>query len=107
MTAEQLPKFITVIKDPLIEPFFIGRDLNCYTVYQTLFPGFNQNQRGRKTRAKESVKALAYYSNIGSCLSLIAHHKVEMQPEFTSIKDYIDQLNQFKENINQLAKFKI
>ena len=30
-----------------------------------------------------------------------------MQPEFTSIKDYIDQLNQFKEDINQLAKFKI
>ena len=38
---------LTLIKDPLIEPYFIGKDASSYTVYETLMPGNNKKGRGR------------------------------------------------------------
>ena len=32
---------VTLIKDPSIEPYFIGRDANSYTIYETVYPGTN------------------------------------------------------------------
>ena len=40
---------LTLIKDPLIEPYFIGKDASSYTVYETLMPGNNKKGRGRQT----------------------------------------------------------
>ena len=28
----------TTIKDPLLEPYFIGKDSHCYTVYEAVAP---------------------------------------------------------------------
>ena len=57
---------VTLIKDPSIEPYFIGRDANSYTIYETVYPGTNTKGRGRKTRTKEAVKAVSFHTNFGA-----------------------------------------
>ena len=41
MSENQMPSSMTMIKDPILEPYFIGKDTNSYTVYQTVMPGTN------------------------------------------------------------------
>ena len=38
MTKEKEESAITTIRDPRIEPYFIGKDSHCYTVYETITP---------------------------------------------------------------------
>ena len=70
---------LTLIKDPLIEPYFIGKDASSYTVYETLMPGNNKKGRGRQNRAKEGIKPLSFHSTFDSCLASIAKHKKKRQ----------------------------
>ncbi len=61
MSENQMPSSMTMIKDPILEPYFIGKDTNSYTVYQTVMPGTNTKGRGRKTRTKETIKTLTFH----------------------------------------------
>jgi len=103
MSENQLPSSITMIKDPAIEPYFIGKDANSYTVYETVYPGTNNKGRGRKTRSKEAIKTLSFHSSIGSALNSIAKLKIEKRPVFNSIKEYIGAWEQVRDEINQMV----
>ena len=103
MSENQLPSSITVIKDPAIEPYFIGKDTNSYTVYETVYPGTNNKGRGRKTRSKEAIKTLSFHSSIGAALNSIAKLKVEKRPMFNTIKEYITAWEQVRDEINQMV----
>ena len=100
-----MPSSMTMIKDPILEPYFIGKDSNSYTVYQTVMPGTNTKGRGRKTRTKETVKTLSLHSNISSALSSIAKLKVEDRPVYNTLKEYIAEWTRVKEEINQIVNF--
>jgi hypothetical protein len=103
MSENQLPSSITMIKDPAMEPYFIGKDANSYTVYETVYPGTNNKGRGRKTRSKEAIKTLSFHSSIGSALNSIAKLKVEKRPVFNSIREYITAWEQVRDEINQMV----
>jgi hypothetical protein len=103
MSENQLPSSITMIKDPAIEPYFIGKDANSYTVYETVYPGTNNKGRGRKTRSKEAIKTLSFHSSIGAALNSIAKLKVEKRPMFNTIKEYITAWEQVRDEINQMV----
>lgn len=103
MSENQLPSSITMIKDPTMEPYFIGKDTNSYTVYETVYPGTNNKGRGRKTRSKEAIKTLSFHSSIGSALNSIAKLKVEKRPVFNSIREYITAWEQVRDEINQMV----
>jgi hypothetical protein len=105
MSETQMPASLTLIKDPALEPYFIGKDSNSYTVYETVYPGTNENGRGRKTREKEAVKTLSFHSSIASALNSIAKLKVENRPVYNTIKEYIVEWNRVKEEINQIVNF--
>jgi hypothetical protein len=104
MSESQLPSSMTMIKDPILEPYFIGKDSNNYTVYQLVLPGTNTG-RGRKVREKESVKTLTFHNDIASALNSIAKLKVENRPIYNTIKEYIVEWNRVKEEINQIVNF--
>ena len=89
---------VTLIKDPSIEPYFIGRDANSY-------PGTNTKGRGRKTRTKESVKTVSFHTNFGAALSSIAKLKVEKRQVYETIHEYITEWRRVKEEINQIVNF--
>ena len=94
---------LTLIKDPLIEPYFIGKDASSYTVYETLMPGNNKKGRGRQTREKEGIKPLSFHSNFDSCLASIAKLKVSNQQTYNSISEYVTEWKRVKEEINQIV----
>lgn len=92
-----------LIKDPLIEPFFIGKDAYNYTVYQTVYPGENKGGRGRKTRTKESIKPISHHSNFAACLSSIAKLKVDDRSVYNSLSEYVTEWTRVKEEIYQIV----
>ena len=94
---------MTLIRDPLIEPYFIGKDSCSYTLYQTSYPGENKKGRGRKTRTKEGIKPISYHSNFASCLSSIAKLKINDRPVYNSIREYVNEWKRVKEEINQIV----
>lgn len=96
---------ITLIKDPLIEPYFIGRDANSYTIYETVYPGTNNKGRGRKTRTKESIKAISFHTNFGAAMGSIAKLKIEKRQVYDTIGEYIAEWRRVKEEINQIVNF--
>jgi hypothetical protein len=102
MSESQLPSSMTMIKDPVLEPYFIGKDSNSYTVYQLVLPGTNTG-RGRKIREKESVKTLSFHNDIASALNSIAKMKVEERPVFNSIREYIDAWEVVRNEIKQMV----
>ena len=95
---------LTLIKDPLIEPYFIGKDSNSYTVYETLMRGTNKKKgRGRQSRAKEGIKPISFHTTFGSCLASIARLKVSNQQTYNSISEYVAEWKRVKEEINQIV----
>lgn len=102
MSENQLPSSMTMIKDPVLEPYFIGKDSNSYTVYQTVMPGTNAG-RGRKERTKESVKTLSFHNDIASALHSIAKLKVEERPVYWTIKEYIEAWESVRNEIKQMV----
>jgi len=82
------------IKDPLLEPFFIGKDATCYTVYESVAP--------KKTRAGELLeegvkgdvyeKPQSYYADLTSALVGLAKLKLDQKSNnFSSVKEYLTE----------------
>jgi len=93
---------LTLIKDPLIEPYSIGKDASSYTVYETLKPGTNKGGRGRQTRATEGLKAHTHHSSFGSAVSSIAKLKIDNRPVYESLSEYVAEWTRVKEEIMQI-----
>ncbi len=81
------------IKDPLIEPYFIGVDSYCYTIYENVVPNPKYENSG-----KTYIKTVGYYSNFDSCLEKISKNLANSK-NYSSIKEYMNEFNQIK---NQL-----
>ena len=94
---------LTLIKDPLIEPYFIGKDVSSYTVYETLKPGSNKKGRGRQTREKEGIKPVSFHTSFGSCLASIAKLKISNQQTYNSISEYVVEWKRVRDEINQIV----
>ena len=91
---------ITVIRDPKIEPYYIGKDAYCYTVYQTITPDTRYTEDNKP--GKEYTKALGHYGNFGSCLKVIARNKTNDKQNYTSITEYLETYRQTEKLINEL-----
>ena len=96
---------ITTIRDPRIEPYFIGKDAYCYTVYQTITPDTRYTENNKP--GKEYTKALGHYSSFGNCLKTIARNKVNDKKSYDSIHEYIEMFKNVQEEINQLVNLGI
>lgn len=93
---------MTLIKDPLIEPYFIGKDSSSYTVYESMKIGVNNKGRGKKTRTKEGIKPISFHSTFDSCLISIIKLKINNKPVYDSIAEYVAEWRRVKEEINQI-----
>ena len=104
MAKEELSS-ITVIRDPKIEPYFIGKDAHCYTVYQTIIPDTKYTEGNKPV--KDYTKALGHYNNFGNCLKVIAQNKTNDKKNYDSIKEYIDTYKSIQNQINELINLGI
>jgi len=90
-----------IIRDPLMEPFYIDKDASTFTVLEktTAKRGF----RGQEASGKEKENVVGYYSSFRNALNAIAKQKFHTNTgEYNSIKEYIDSWNEVKDGIDSL-----
>jgi len=91
---------MTIIKDPVLEPFFISKDQHCYTVVEAVTPETKNLEEGSKGKIYE--KPLGHYGNFAAALKRISVAKVELKEEYNSVLEYIKAYDQQQEIIEQL-----
>lgn len=90
-----------IIRDPLMEPFYISKDATNFTVLEktTSTRGF----AGRKATGKEVEKTIGYYSNFKNALNRIAKEKFHKNKgEYDSIKGYIESWNEVRNGLETI-----
>ena len=94
---------MTIIKDELLEPFFISRDIHCYTVYETVAP---QRKHWKKEEIGEAYeKALGHFSSFEGAMRSILELKVNKDDKvFSSIKEYLNEWKVVREEIANVLK---
>jgi len=95
---------LTIIRDPKIEPYFVGKDAYCYTIYETITPDVKYTENNKP--GKDYTKSLGHYSNFGHCLKVIARLKTDDKQNYDSIQEYLETYSQTENLINELIKFK-
>ncbi len=89
---EQLSS-LSLIKDEVMEPYFIGRDNHCYTVYE--------NVVSSETPGNTYLKTHGHHSNLDSCIKSIAKLKVHKRKEFNSLQEYLGEWVNIQEQFNK------
>lgn len=97
-------KSITIIEDPLMEPYFIKADTDNYTVMERSFS--DGKHRLSKGGAKETSKSIAYLSNFPTCLSYIVKQKERLGHEFSTLQEfkeeYLKNMELMKQYVDQI-----
>lgn len=99
----------TTIKDPLLEPYFIGKDFHCYTVYETVSP--KKKRLGKKLEKGEVLqdyeKPQGHYSTFGSALQRIAKEKLNNGEEnYSSVQEYVKKWDEILTQLKTLQNYK-
>ena len=99
-TQTQNPNYC-IIRDPLIEPFYISKDATNFTVLEKTIS--TRGFAGRKATGKEREKTVGYYSSFKNALNRIAKEKFyKNKSEYDSIQDYIGSWNKVKDGLETL-----
>ena len=85
---------IYTITDPLLEPYFIQYDQNCYTAIKKI-------KAGTSDRVRDTI--LGYYAGIDRCLDAIAEDSIKNQ-DYTSLGSFVKS---FKARIQELKQVTI
>jgi|TARA_B110000977_G_scaffold59292_1_gene80495 hypothetical protein len=89
----------TVIKDPLLEPYFVTIDENCCTVNETIQKDSN-HFRSKGTSAKSYDKALTFHSDLGAALFAISRN-LKHDKETRGLDELLDQFKTIELNLKQ------
>jgi hypothetical protein len=93
----------TIIKDPVLEPFFIVRDKYNYSVMETIIPQEKYLEPGSKGNPYE--KAVGHYGSLGNALKSIAKGRLDgPELEYSSVKDYLDRHEELLNEMKRLLK---
>ena len=94
---------MTIIKDELLEPYFIGKDAYCYTAYEMITPQEKYLDEG--SLGKNYEKPIGHYSNFGSALESIMKAQLNVKnKEYSSIQEYLNEWNAIQEKLNQIKE---
>jgi hypothetical protein len=80
-------KSIQVIRDPLLEPFFLTRDEYSFTIKQVIES--DSDHFRSKGKSKTYEKSLYYFSDFGRAINKIAELRSNLE-DYNSLKEYID-----------------
>ena len=87
----------TLIEDPAMEPYFITKDDNCYTVNQRIQS--NADHFRSTGKSKEYTKALTLHANFGQALNRITQDQLHDKKSHSSLEGFLQQFRQIEENI--------
>jgi|TARA_B100001778_G_scaffold315249_1_gene301189 hypothetical protein len=92
---------MTIIKDPALEPFYIGKDAHCYTVYEVITPQAKYLDEG--SEGKNYEKPVGHYSDFGSALKRVMRAQVnQTEKVYDSVQSYIDEWIGVNNKLNKL-----
>ena len=92
------------ITDPKMNPYYIGKDSHCYTVYEVVTPQAKYLEKG--SEGKDYEKPVAHYSNFSKALERVIKEKLNSGGgDFESIKDYIDEWNKIKDELSEILNY--
>jgi len=93
------------ITDPILKPYFVGKDTHCYTVYEVVTPQEKYLEKGSK--GKDYEKPLGHYSSFGASLQKIATLKLNNEKDhYKSIKEYVDRWDEILIELKKLQNYK-
>jgi bifunctional DNA-binding transcriptional regulator/antitoxin component of YhaV-PrlF toxin-antitoxin module len=97
------------ITDPLLEPYFIGKDSHCYTVYESVAP--KKTRKGKTLKEGDDVKIYekpqGHYNSFGSALEKIAKEQlINNQEHYESIQEYISKWDELRNKLKTLLNYK-
>jgi len=86
-----------IIKDPLMEPYFISIDQYCHTLNELTVPDSRYTDNG-----VPYVKVIGHYSSFRNCLERIGTLKLNSK-SYSSIKEYISEYESIKNELKNLV----
>lgn len=97
---------MAIIKDQILEPFYIGKDSYCYTVYEVVTPDAKNLEAG--SVGKDYEKPVGHYSSFGNALIAAAKAKLNNKDEaYTSVGEYLAEWERIQKEIQTLTKFNL
>ena len=97
MRKKNIKVHTTIIKDPQLEPYFITKDKNCYTV----------NYLKILENGKDYIKHIGHYSNFGSCLLKICQELTNLHPQYDSVHSYLKVFKEYELKMMKLMNLNI
>lgn len=93
---------MSIIKDPSLAPFYIGKDAYCYTVYEIVKPQENHHLKKNGVN-KVYEKPLGHYKDFGNALKAVVNAKLVLDDKtYESIKDYLKEWNRINKETEKL-----
>ena len=93
------------ITDSKMEPYYIGKDTYCYTVYEVVTPQEKYLEKG--SEGKDYEKPVSHHSDFGSALKRVMKEKLNREKgHYTSIKEYIERWDELKKELKEIINYK-
>ena len=91
-----------IIKDPLMEPYFIQKDRYNFTVMERITP--ERGFAGKEAIGKEIERPVAYMTSFKNALWRVSKLKFsdETKGEYNSIKEYLAEWAKVKDGLDSL-----
>jgi hypothetical protein len=90
-----------IIRDPLMDPYYIVKDSSNFTVIKKSVA--TRGFRGGKATGKEIENNVGYYTSFRNALNCIAKEKFHQNSgEYNSIKEYISSWNEVKDGLESM-----
>jgi hypothetical protein len=90
---------LTIITDPFLEPFFISKDQNSFTLMKKTNPAEEINHE-KFNKSEISAKVIGHYSDFSNVLKAVAKQKMNTATIYSSIKDYLNDYNDLIQKLN-------
>lgn len=93
------------ITDSKMEPYYIGKDTYCYTVYEVVTPQEKYLEKG--SEGKDYEKPVSHHSDFGSALKRVMKEKLNREKgHYTSIKEYIERWDKLRKELEEIINYK-
>tara|TARA_E500000318_G_scaffold112062_1_gene133834 strand:+ start:12851 stop:13156 length:306 start_codon:yes stop_codon:yes gene_type:complete len=97
--TNSIPDTDTIIKDPIMEPFFIVKSSSGgYTIYEDVVKGVNNTKY---------IKTICYPGNFNFALKRVAEELLhsDSQKKQYNLKEYIDRWNSIRNSFDEVFKY--
>ncbi len=92
------------ITDPKMDPYYIGKDSHCYTVYEVVTPQAKYLEKG--SEGKDYEKPVAHFSNFSKALEKVMKEKLNSKNDhYTSVKSYLEEWEKINNELSELLNY--